>query len=127
MLVMTLAGIATGIVTGMVLEGAMSGPAIAIAAGLVAAIASVFARHMVVVRNGLPGPDHSSLTSITIVFSLVAALAGGLAAEEVTDHLLHLPHKLVGGFAGLFSAMLMAILLTAYHMNPDKKGNRILT
>jgi lysylphosphatidylglycerol synthetase-like protein (DUF2156 family) len=60
---------------------------------------------------------------VVIVFAAVASLGGSSAALELATH----SHDLmstsvwIGALAGLFSSMLMAMLMITYQMNPVKK------
>jgi hypothetical protein len=69
------------------------------------------------------GPDVSQIPLVVIVFALVASLGGSSAALEVATH----SHDLmstsvwIGALAGLFSAILMAMLMITYEMKPMEK------
>lgn len=120
MIVATVVGGAVGIVLG----GSVNVFVLAISAGFLGVIASAIVRNYILVRVAQSGPDDSGIPAIIIVFSLVASVAGSLAAEEISDEILQFPPALLGAFAGLLSSVLMAMLMVTYHMNPDKPGNR---
>ena len=54
-----------------------------------------------------------------ILYSAIASLAGSAAAVEVA-HASHYDSPVwIGTLAGLFSSILMALLMIAYYMNPE--------
>jgi hypothetical protein len=115
---------AIGGVIGMVLSGSVDVFVLAIAAGFLGVIAAAIVRNYILVRVAESGPDDSGIPAVIVVFSLVASVAGSLAAEELSDEVLQFPPALLGAFAGLLSSILMVMLMVTYHMNPDKPGNR---
>ena len=121
--VMIVATVVGGVI-GMVLGGSVNVFVLAIAAGFLGVIASAIVRNYILVRVAQSGPDDSGIPAIIVVFSLVASVAGSLAAEELSDEILQFPPALLGAFAGLLSSVLMVMLMVTYHMNPDKPGNR---
>ena len=125
LLIVIVVAIIVGGLTGMVLGSSLSGIMLAVVAGLLSVIASIAVRNFIMVRGARTGPDDSGLPSLVIVFAIVASLAGGLAADEITSKVVELSQGMRGAFAGLLSAILMAMLMITYHMNPDKRGNRI--
>jgi hypothetical protein len=125
LLIVIIVSIIVGGLTGMALGSLLSGTVLAIIAGFLAVIASVAVRNLLMVRGAGAGPDDSGLPGLIIVFAIIASLAGSLSAEEITEHLLHLSQGMRGALAGLLSGVLMAMLMITYHMNPDKRSNRI--
>ena len=123
LIVMIVATVVGGVI-GMVLGGTLNVFVLAIAAGFLGVIAAAIVRNYILVRVAQSGPDDSGIPAIIIVFSLVASVAGSLAAEELSDEVLQFPPALLGAFAGLLSSVLMVMLMVTYHMNPDKPGNR---
>ena len=123
LIVMIVATVVGGII-GMVLGGSVNVFVLAITAGFLGVIASAIVRNYILVRVAQSGPDDSGIPAIIVVFSLVASVAGSLAAEELSDEILQFPPALLGAFAGLLSSVLMVMLMVTYHMNPDKPGNR---
>ena len=123
LIVMIVATVVGGVI-GMVLGGSVNVFLLAIAAGFLGVIAAAIVRNYILVRVAQSGPDDSGIPAIIIVFSLVASVAGSLAAEELSDEILKFPPALLGAFAGLLSSVLMVMLMVTYHMNPDKPGNR---
>jgi hypothetical protein len=125
LIVMIVATVVGGLI-GMVLGGSLNVFVLAITAGFLGVIAAAIVRNYILVRVAQSGPDDSGIPAIIVVFSLVASVAGSLAAEdeEISDELLQFPPALLGAFAGLLSSVLMVMLMVTYHMNPDKPGNR---
>jgi len=123
LIVMIVATVVGGVI-GMVLGGSVNVFLLAIAAGFLGVIAAAIVRNYILVRVAQSGPDDSGIPAIIVVFSLVASVAGSLAAEELSDEVLQFPPAMLGAFAGLLSSVLMVMLMVTYHMNPDKPGNR---
>ena len=123
LIVMIVATVVGGVI-GMVLGGSVNVFVLAIAAGFLGVIAAAIVRNYILVRVAQSGPDDSGIPAIIVVFSLVASVAGSLAAEELSDEVLQFPPAMLGAFAGLLSSVLMVMLMVTYHMNPDKPGNR---
>jgi len=114
-----------GALTGMVLADSVSVFALGLAAGFLGVIAAAIVRNYVLVRLASAGPDDSGIPGLVVIFSLVSSIAGSLAAEDIGESVLHLSDAMIGAFAGLLSAVLMIMLMVTYHMNPDKRGNRL--
>ena len=114
-----------GSLTGMVLADSVSVFALGLAAGFLGVIAAAIVRNYVLVRLASAGPDDSGIPGLVVIFSLVSSIAGSLAAEDIGESVLHLSDAMIGAFAGLLSAVLMIMLMVTYHMNPDKRGNRL--
>lgn len=92
---------------------------LAIVAGFLGTIIAGVVRNMIMTRAGA-GPDTSSIPALVIVYSAVASLAGSAAAVEVA-HASHIVSPIwIGTLAGLFSGILMAMLMITYYMNPEK-------
>ena len=126
-LVVLIVAIVVGGITGLVLEGFESVFVLGLVAGFLGVIAAAIARNYVLVRVAGSGPDDSGIPGVIVVFAAVASIAGSLAAEEISEYLLHLAPAMIGAFAGLISSVLMVMLMVAYHMNPDKPENRPFT
>jgi len=90
-----------------------------IVAGFLATIIAGFVRNTVMTRITGIGPDTSKIPALVILYSVIASLAGSAAAVEVA-HASHNESPVwVGSLAGLFSCILMALLMIAYFMNPE--------
>jgi hypothetical protein len=123
-LIVLIVAIIIGGATGVVLGGSVDIIVLGLVAGFLGVIGAAIARNYVLVRMAGSGPDDSGIPGLIIVFSVVASIAGALAAEDIGESVLHLSPGMLGAFAGLLSSVLMVMLMVAYHMNPDKPGNR---
>src|SRR5262249_17319990 len=117
-LIVTLASTIVGMLVGLTLGEAISGPIPVILAGLFGIIAAALVRSLVFVHLPKTGSGVSDVPAFILLLSLVASLAGSMTAQEITRELVHLRPSLVGGLAGLISAVLMVMLMTAYNMKP---------
>jgi hypothetical protein len=124
LIVLIVATIVGGLV-GVMLDSSVSVFTLALAAGFLGIIAAAVVRNYVLVKLASSGPDVSGVPSLVVVFSLVASIAGSLAAEDISETILHLDAGVLGAFAALLSSVLMVLLMVTYHMNPDKPSNRL--
>jgi hypothetical protein len=89
-----------------------------IVAGFLATIVAGVVRNTIMTRITGVGPDTSSIPTLVIMYSAIASLAGSAAAVEVA-HASHYDSPVwIGTLAGLFSSILMALLMVAYYMDP---------
>ena len=93
---------------------------LAIVAGFIATIVGGIARDFVVRRGGGLGPDSSRMPALVLIYSAVASLAGSSAAMEVAQQSEVSASVWIGTLAGLFSAILMAMLMITYYTNPGQ-------
>ena len=89
-------------------------------AGFIATIVGGIARDFVVRRGGGSGPDSSRMPALVLIYSAVASLAGSSAAMEVAQQSEVSASVWIGTLAGLFSAILMAMLMITYYTNPGQ-------
>ena len=120
LLVVLLVGTAVGALAGWALGSFFPHSLyLGIVAGFLATIIAGFVRNTVMTRITGIGPDTSKIPALVILYSVIASLAGSAAAVEVA----HASHNeslvWVGSLAGLFSCILMALLMIAYFMNPE--------
>ena len=123
-IVVLLVSTIVGGIVGVALGDVLSGLSLAVAAGFLGVIAAAIARNNVMTRWNKAGPDDSGIPMVIIVFSVVASLAGSMTAMEITRDLT-LRSGMIGILAGLISSVLMCMLMVTYHMNPDKRRNRM--
>ena len=120
LLVVLLVGIDVGALAGWAL-----GPLfphslyLGIVAGLLATIIAGVVRNTIMTRITNVGPDTSSIPILVILYLAIASLAGSAAAVEVAHASHHNSPVWIGTLAGLFSNILMALLMIAYYMNPE--------
>ena len=92
---------------------------LAIVAGFSATIIGGVVCNTIVTRIAGVGADTSSLPALVILYSSIASLAGSAAAVEVARASHYDLPVWIGTLAGLFSSILMALLMIAYYMNPE--------
>lgn len=121
LLIVLLVGTAVGAVTGLGVGTALGGLSLAVLAGFLGIIVGVVVRNLIVARGAGVGPDDSRTPLLVIVFGVVASLAASAAALELAKRsdLAGSP-VWIGTLAGLFAAILMAMLMVTYHTNPGE-------
>ncbi|MBA2127021.1 hypothetical protein DLM45_12430 [Hyphomicrobium methylovorum] len=91
---------------------------IAIVSGFIATVMASVARYKIIFLGAGKGADDSSVPSLVLIYSAIASFAGSLAAHDLHRHLAdNMGVAFLGALAGLFSAILMAMLMITYHMN----------
>ena len=113
LLLVLFVGTVVGALTGLVVGGGFGLTYLAILAGFLGCLTAVIVRNLV----GL-GPDDTKTPWVVTIYAIIASLAGSLAAKEVADFSLITAPGGIGGLAGLFAAMLLAMLLITYHTKP---------
>lgn len=121
LLVVLLIGTAVGAVTGLGIGTALGSLSLAIIAGFLGIIAGAVVRNFLVTRVAGMGPDDFKTPLVVIVFAAVASLAASTAALELArrSDLAGSP-VWIGTLAGLFAALLMAMLMITYQTNPGE-------
>ena len=118
-LVAAIVGAAVGGLIGPNIEPA----ALAVISGFVATVSAVVVRNQLLNRLSGAGPDSAKIPIVVAVFAMIASLAGSLAAKELLDRTMGDYSTLwLGTLAGLFSAILMSLLLITYLMNPEERA-----
>ena len=121
LLIVLFIGTAVGALIGLTIGSGMEPLYLAIVAGFLGTIIGAVARNMIMVRGSGSGPDDSRTPLLVIVYSAVASLAGSAAALEVARRSdLASSAVWIGALAGLFSAILLAMLMITYHTNPGE-------
>jgi len=120
LLIVLFVGTVVGALVGLAVGGAMGALYLAVLAGFLGAIVAAIVRNFVMMRGSGAGPDDSRTPLLVIVYSVVASLAGSAAAKEVSDVSEISSGVWIGTLAGLFSAILMAMLMITYHTNPGE-------
>jgi tellurite resistance protein TehA-like permease len=121
LLIVLIVGIVVGALVGLGLGGYFGNQLyLAILAGFLGTIIGGLARNYIMVRR-TGGSDEERTPLLVIVFAAIASLAGSSAALEVAQQS-HLEDSSVwiGTLAGLFSAILMAMLMIVYHTHPGE-------
>ena len=120
LLIVLIVGTVVGALTGLILSGSLEALYLAFLAGLLGTTIGAVVRNLIVSRGAGMGPDDSRTPMLVIVYAAVASLAGSSAAIEVA-RLSELSSPVwVGTLAGLFSAILLAMLMITYHTNPGE-------
>lgn len=109
---------AIGALIGLVLSGTeLSSRTIAIIAGLVATTVASIIRYKVIFLGAGFGADDTRVPGLVVTYSAIASIAGSLAAHDLYGDVLGQMPVLLGALAGLFSAIIMAMLMITYHTN----------
>ncbi|AHB50217.1 hypothetical protein W911_11415 [Hyphomicrobium nitrativorans NL23] len=116
-IILLLIATAVGALVGLFLGGIITGTrTLAISAGLIATIVASIARYKAVFLGAGVGPDDSKVPGVVVVNAAIASIAGSLAAHDIANHIATPPSAiLLGTFAGLLSAVLLALLMVTYH------------
>jgi hypothetical protein len=118
LLIVILVATIVGALTGLALGGLLTGLYLAVVAGFLGTIVAGIVRNTIMVRSG-QGTDDSRVPTLVLIYSAVASLAGSAAADEVSRLSEVSSPVWLGTLAGLFSAILLAMLMITYHMNPE--------
>lgn len=118
-IILVLIATAIGAVVGLVLDGLLPDTRVlAIAAGLIATVIASIVRYKLVFLGAGVGTDDRKVPMVLIVNAAIASIAGSLAAHDLAGIIADPPSSvIVGAFAGLLSAVLMAMLMITYHTN----------
>jgi polyferredoxin len=118
LLIVILVGAVVGALVGLALGGALTGFYLAVVAGFLATVIAGVARNEIMKRAGA-GPDDSKIPNLVLIYSAVASLGGSSLADEVV-RISGLDSAVwLGMLAGLFSCILLAMLLITYYLNPE--------
>lgn len=117
LIILILVATVVGAVVALVLKDMVEPRVMAILAGLVAAILASIARYKLIFRSAGAGSDETRVPGVLIVNVAIASIAGSLAAHDVSTYAGVMEPAVVGGLAGLFSAILMAMLMITFHSN----------
>jgi ABC-type glucose/galactose transport system permease subunit len=123
LLILIVVAIAIGAGVGLLLGDALPGTrAIALTAGFSATIIASIARYKLVFMGAHKGPDEARIPMVLVVNAAIASIAGSLAAHDLMGFVgAQTSPALLGAFAGLISAVLMAMLMITYHSNPSPR------
>jgi hypothetical protein len=119
LLVVLIVGTIVGALTGLVVGYQLGGLYLAMLAGFLGTIIAGIARNTLMMWR--EGSAATRTPTLVLVYSAIASLAGSSAAMEVA-RLSNLPTSPVwiGALAGLFSAILTAMLMITYHTHPGE-------
>jgi hypothetical protein len=121
LLIVLLVGTVVGALAGLGLGGFFTNQwYLAIVAGFLAVIIAGLVRDFVVRRASGLGPDSSRVPALVLVYAVVASLAGSSAATEVAQQSELTASVWIGTLAGLFSTILMSMLMITYFTHPGE-------
>jgi hypothetical protein len=140
LMIVLIVGALVGTFTGLALGGVVDNLYLAMIAGILATIIAGIVRNTIMTRVGaepeLPGmPQLMIIYSAAaidrriplrvIAYSAIASLAGSTSAVQVVTQSELTSSVLIGTLAGLFSGMLMAMLMLAYDLPRPKLSLRL--
>ena len=120
LLIVLIVGTVVGALTGLIVGGSLEALYLAILAGFLGTVIAAIVRNFIMVRGSGVGPDDSRTPMLVIVYSAVASLAGSSAAIEVARLSEVSSPVWIGTLAGLFSSILLGMLMITYHTNPGE-------
>jgi hypothetical protein len=124
LIVIILVAAAVGAATGGILgtNTTLETAPLAIISGFLATVVGVIVRNKLLYRLSGVGPDDFRIPFVVLVFAAIASVAGSLAGKEVLDQVGGVWSPVwIGTVAGLASAILMALLMITYYMNPGPR------
>lgn len=121
LLIVLSVGTVVGALIGLLVGGSVEAVYLAIFAGFLGTVVAAIVRNTIMIRGAKVGPDDSRTPLLVIIYSAVASLAGSAAAVEVArlSELAASP-VWIGALAGLFSSILLGMLMITYHTNPGE-------
>jgi hypothetical protein len=121
LLIVLLVGTVVGALAGLGLGDFFSNPwYLALVAGFLGTIVAALVRDFIVRRGGALGPDSSRIPALVLVYAVIASLAGSSAATEVAQQSDMTGSVWLGTLAGLFSSILMSMLMIVYFTHPGE-------
>jgi hypothetical protein len=121
LLIVLLVGTVVGALAGLGLGDFFSNPwYLALVAGFLGTIVAALVRDFIVRRGGALGPDSSLIPTLVLVYAVIASLAGSSAATEVAQQSDMTASVWLGTLAGLFSSILMSMLMIVYFTHPGE-------
>ena len=124
LVIVTLVATAVGAVIGLLLGGFLppGSRLIAIQAGFIATVVASIARYKLVALGARADVDEARIPMVLVANAAIASIAGSLAAHDLMGFVgAQTSPALLGALAGLLSAVLTALLMIAYHINPDPR------
>jgi len=124
LIIVILVGAAVGAGVGGLLEGTVTNMALlAIIAGFAAIVVAGIIRNALIHRVSGAGPDVFKIPGVVLAFSVIASLAGSLAAHEIVDDYPEVYTAAGGGIwlgavSGIFSCVLMSMLMITFYLHP---------
>jgi hypothetical protein len=121
LLIVLVVGTAVGALTGLTVGGWLGILSTAILAGFLGTIIGAIVRDLIVARGAGIGPDDTRTPWLVIVYAAIASLAASSGALELAERSeLGDTPVWIGTLAGLFSAIVMGLLMITYHTKPGE-------
>jgi hypothetical protein len=121
LLIVLLVGTVVGALVGLGLGDFFSNQwYLALVAGFIGTMVAALVRDFIVRRGGALGPDSSRIPTLVLVYAVIASLAGSSAATEVAQQSDMTGSVWLGTLAGLFSSILMSMLMIVYFTHPGE-------
>jgi hypothetical protein len=124
LIIVILVAAAVGAGVGGLLEGVVTNMVwLAIIAGFVATIVAGIVRNELIHHISGAGPDTFKVPGVVITFAVIASLAGSLSAHEIIDDYPSYYNGIwTGTLAGIFSSVLMAMLMITFYLHPRRQS-----
>jgi hypothetical protein len=122
LLIAIIVGAAVGAVSAQILSPFLTnGAVLAIVCGFVGVVGASLARNALLHTASRVGGGHLPIPSVIILMGMVSSVAGSLSAYYLTMIRGHGGFAWeIGAVAGLFSSLLMGLLIIAYLMDPTR-------
>lgn len=121
LLIVLIVGTAVGALTGLAIGTSLGALSVAVLAGFLGTVAGAVVRNFIISRGAGKGPDDSKTPMLVIVYAVIASLAASAGALELAQRSdLGDSRIWIGTLAGLFAAIVMAMLMIAYHTKPGE-------
>ena len=125
LLVVLVVSTAMGTLVGLALSETIAPGLLALCAGALGAIAAGIVRNTLLVKAwGAVSVEDAGTPFAIVVSATLASFAGSLAADRIAIYVGTMPGVVLGALAGLFSALLLGLLMIVYRMNPDFPRNK---
>ena len=124
LIIVILVAAAVGAGVGGLLEGVVTNMVwLAIIAGFVATIVAGIVRNELIHHISGAGPDTFKVPGVVLTFTVIASLAGSLSAHEIIDgYPSYYSGIWTGTLAGIFSSVLMAMLMITFYLHPRRQS-----
>jgi hypothetical protein len=114
-----------GTLVGLALSETIAPGLLALCAGALGAIVAGIVRNTLLVKAwGAVSVEDAGTPFAIVVSATLASFAGSLAADRIAVYVGTMPGVVLGALAGLFSALLLGLLMIVYRMNPDFPRNK---
>jgi hypothetical protein len=121
LLIVLLVGTAVGALVGLGVGASLGGLSLAVLAGFLGTIIGCTVRNLIFSHGVGVAPGESRTPLVVVVFAAVASLAASAAALELAKRSdLAASPVWIGALAGLFAAILTAMLMITYHTMPGE-------